>query len=134
MLKQVSVFTENSRGSLQNVTSLLTEKGINIWGSVTNDSAEFGIIRMVVSDPEAAYQALTEAGYMCRRTNVLGIEMKDEVGSLDRLLCSMSESNININYMYLSFNRNSGMPVMVIHTEEIRPVEACLQAKGFELL
>ncbi len=134
MLKQVSVFTENSRGSLQHVTSLLTEKGINIWGSVTNDSAEFGIIRMVVSDPDAAYQALSEKGYMCRRTNVLGIEMKDEVGSLDRLLQSMSESNININYMYLSFNRNSGMPVMVIHTEEIRPVEACLQAKGFELL
>ncbi len=134
MLKQVSVFTENSRGSLQHVTRLLTEKGINIWGSVTNDSAEFGIIRMVVSDPDAAYQALSEEGYMCRRTNVLGIEMKDEVGSLDRLLQSMSESNININYMYLSFNRNSGMPVMVIHTEEIRPVEACLQAKGFELL
>ncbi|MCC8066236.1 MAG: amino acid-binding protein, partial [Clostridiales bacterium] len=75
MLKQVSVFTENSKGTFQKVTGILMERGINIWGSVTNDSAEFGIIRMIVSDPEAAYQALDEAGYMCRRTSVLGVEV-----------------------------------------------------------
>ncbi len=134
MLKQVSVFTENSKGSFQRVTGILAERKINIWGSVTNDSAEFGIIRMVVSDPDDAFNALTEAGYMCRRTNVLGIEMKDEVGSLDNLLISMSKSYININYMYLSFNRDSGMPVMVVHTEDLREVESCLKGKGFNLL
>ncbi len=134
MLKQVSVFTENSKGSFQRVTGILAERNINIWGSVTNDSAEFGIIRMVVSDPDGAYNALTDAGYMCRRTNVLGIEMKDEVGSLDNLLISMSKSYININYMYLSFNRDSGMPVMVVHTEDLREVESCLKGKGFNLL
>ncbi len=116
------------------MTAVLVEQDINIWGSVTNDSAEFGIIRMVVSDPDGAYRALTDAGYMCRRTNVLGIEMRDEVGSLNNLLLSMIESNININYMYLSFNRDSGMPVMVVHTDELREVEACLKGKGFELL
>ncbi|MCC8141320.1 MAG: amino acid-binding protein [Lachnospiraceae bacterium] len=134
MLKQVSVFTENSKGTFQKVTGILMERGINIWGSVTNDSAEFGIIRMIVSDPEAAYQALDEAGYMCRRTSVLGVELKDEVGSLNHLLLSASESNININYMYLSFNRDSGMPVMVVHTDEVMEVEACLTGKGFDLL
>ncbi len=134
MLKQVSVFTENSKGTFQRVTGILVDQDINIWGSVTNDSAEFGIIRMVVSDPDGAYQALTDAGYMCRRTYVLGIEMKDEVGSLNHLLLSMIESNININYMYLSFNRESGMPVMVVHTDELREVEACLKSKGFDLL
>ena len=66
MLKQVSVFGENSKGTLQKITSILAEAEINIWGSVTNDSAEFGIIRMVVSDPEMAQEKLTEAGYMCR--------------------------------------------------------------------
>ncbi len=134
MLKQVSVFTENSKGTFQRVTGILVDADINIWGSVTNDSAEFGIIRMVVSNPDAAYRALTDAGYMCRQTYVLGIEMKDEVGSLNNLLLSMIESNININYMYLSFNRDSGMPVMVVHTEELREVEACLKGKGFKLL
>ena len=51
MLKQVSVFAENKKGNLQNITGTLADHGINIWGSVTNDSAEYGIIRMIVDDP-----------------------------------------------------------------------------------
>ncbi len=134
MLKQVSVFTENSRGSMQHITQVLLDNDINIWGSVTNDSAEYGIIRMVVSEPEKARDALSEAGFMCRLSSVLGIEMKDEVGSLNALLISMSESNININYMYLSFNRDSGMPVMVVNSDDVWETEECLRRKGYILL
>ena len=134
MLKQVSIFGENSKGTLQKITGILADDGINIWGSVTNDSAEFGIIRMIVSDPERAYGVLEQAGYMCRLSNVLGVEVADEVGNLNRLLLSMSESNISINYMYLSFNRDSGKPVMVIHTDGIWEVQECLQAKGYSLI
>lgn len=54
MLSQVSIFAENKKGRLQNITSLLQKENINIWGSITNDSAEYGIIRMVVSNPEHA--------------------------------------------------------------------------------
>ena len=106
MLKQVSVFGENSKGTLQKITSILAEAEINIWGSVTNDSAEFGIIRMVVSDPEMAQEKLTEAGYMCRLSNVLGVEVADEVGNLNRLLLALSESNISINYMLTEIPAN----------------------------
>lgn len=134
MLKQVSIFGENSKGTLQKITGILADDGINIWGSVTNDSAEFGIIRMIVSDPERAYAVLEQAGYMCRLSNVLGVEVADEVGNLNRLLLSMSESNISINYMYLSFNRDSGKPVMVIHTDGIWEVQECLKAKGYSLI
>ena len=134
MLKQVSIFGENSKGTLQKITGILADDGINIWGSVTNDSAEFGIIRMIVSDPERAYAVLEQAGYMCRLSKVLGVEVADEVGNLNRLLLSMSESNISINYMYLSFNRDSGKPVMVIHTDGIWEVQECLKAKGYSLI
>ena len=134
MLKQVSVFGENSKGTLQKITSILAEAEINIWGSVTNDSAEFGIIRMVVSDPEMAQEKLTEAGYMCRLSNVLGVEVADEVGNLNRLLLALSESNISINYMYLSFNRDSGKPVMVFNTDGICEVQECLKSKGYNLI
>ena len=134
MLKQVSVFGENSKGTLQKITSILAEAEINIWGSVTNDSAEFGIIRMVVSDPEKAQEKLTEAGYMCRLSSVLGVEVADEVGNLNRLLLALSESNISINYMYLSFNRDSGKPVMVFNTDGIWEVQECLKSKGYNLI
>lgn len=82
MLSQVSIFAENKKGRLQNITSLLQKENINIWGSITNDSAEYGIIRMVVSNPEHAEKVLAEAGYLCRLTEVLGVELDDEVGAL----------------------------------------------------
>ena len=134
MLKQVSIYAENMKGTMQNITGILLRENINILGSVTNDSAEYGIIRMVVSEPEKAVMALVEAGYLCRMQDVLGVEVEDEVGNLHKLLVALSESNISVDYIYLSFNRESGKPVMVIHTEDIEEVEMCIASKGFSLL
>ena len=134
MLSQVSIFAENKKGRLQNITSLLQKENINIWGSITNDSAEYGIIRMVVSNPEHAEKVLAEAGYLCRLTEVLGVELDDEVGALNRLLISLEESNINVDYLYLSFNCDSGKPVMVFHTDDVREVSICLTSKGYKVL
>ena len=134
MLKHVSIFGENSKGTMQKITAVLQQEQINIWGSVTNDSAEYGIIRMVVSEPEQAMEALVHAGYLCRLTDVMGVEVEDEVGNLNRLLMALSDSNINVNYIYLSFNRASGKPVMVLHTEDIWEAEECIAAKGFSVL
>lgn len=133
MLKQVSVYAENKKGAMQNITSLLEEAQINILGSVTNDSAEYGIIRMIVSEPEQAQKILSDAGYLCRLINVLGVEVEDEVGNLNRLLLALSESNISVNYLYLSFNRHSSKPIMVFHTEDCESVEKCLENKGFRM-
>ena len=116
------------------ITNILTGAGINIWGSVTNDSAEFGIIRMVVSDSELAKKKLEEAGYFCRLTNVIGVEMADEVGALNRLLKTLYDSNINVDYIYLSFNRDSGLPVQILHAADAAEVEECIKAKGFQVL
>ena len=133
MLKQVSIYAENKKGTMQDITGILARNNINILGSVTNDSAEYGIVRMVVSDPASAVSALTQAGYLCRLTDVLGVEITDEVGNLNRLLSSLHESNINVNYLYLSFNRTSGKPIMVFHADSAYEVAECLKAKGFTL-
>ncbi len=134
MLKQVSIYAENKKGAMLDITGILKNEGINILGSVTNDSAEYGIIRMVVSDPAKCVKVLGESGYICRLTNVLAVEVADEVGNLNHLLMALYESYINVDYIYLSFNRDSGKPIMVLHTEEPEEVEKCLTAKGFSLL
>ena len=134
MLKQLSIYAENRKGTLQSITQILADAGINIWGSCTNDGAEYGINRMVVSEPEKAMEALEGAGYLCRLTSVIGVELADEVGNLNRLLQALSESNININYIYLSFNRDSGLPVMVFQTEDSAAVESCIRKKGFSVV
>ena len=133
MLKQLSIYAENKKGTMKDITSILKEEEINILGSVTNDSAEYGIVRMVVSDPEKASQSLIKAGYICRLTEVMGIEMADEVGNLNHLLQALSDSNINVDYSYLSFNRNTGKPILIIHVkdDDIFEVESCMGAKGF---
>ena len=131
MLRQLSIYAENKKGTMKDITSILKEEEINILGSVTNDSAEYGIVRMVVSDPEKASQSLIKAGYICRLTEVMGIEMADEVGNLNHLLQALSDSNINVDYIYLSFNRDSGKPILILRVEDIYEVENCMRAKGF---
>ena len=101
---------------------------------MTNDSAEYGIVRLVVSDPEKAGEVLREAGYLCRLTQVLGIELDDQVGALNRLLTELEQSNINVDYLYLSYNRASGMPIMVLHTADTAQVENILVSRGYKAL
>ena len=134
IMQQVSVFAENQRGMMEKITGVLRSEDINILGSVTNDSAEYGIVRMVVSNPSAAVDALTKAGLLCHLTEVVGVELMDEVGNLNQLLQALSESNINVNYLYLSFNRETGMPIMVFHSEDIMEVKACIERKGYTVL
>jgi len=134
MLKQLSIFAENKKGTMQDITNILSSEGINIWGSVTNDSAEFGIIRMIVSEPEVAKRKLEEKGYFCKLCNVIGVEMADEVGALNRLLKTLNDSNINVDYIYLSFNRDSGLPVQILHSADTHEVEDCIRAKGFKTI
>ena len=134
MLKQISIYAENKKGCLQNVTVILCTNGINILGSVTNDSAEYGIIRMVVSDPEKSIEVLSKEGYICKTTPVLAVECLDEVGSLDKILKTLFDSNINVNYTYLSFNRDSGLPIMVIHTDDTAQVENILINRGYNCI
>lgn len=133
MMKQVSIFAENTKGAMQAVTAVLNESGINIMGMVTNDSAEYGIIRMVVDDPDGALRALKERGYVCKTQSVLGVEIADKVGALDELLLSLADSNINVNYIYISYNRQSAAPIIILHTEDIAEVESCLISGGFKV-
>ena len=133
MLKQVSIYAENVKGKMLEITSLLAGENINILGSVTNDSAEYGIVRMVVSDPAKAAEVLSNAGIICRLTDVIAVEILDEVGNLQKLLKALDDANISVDYLYLSFNRESGCPIMVFHTNDIPEVENSLKSKGFSL-
>lgn len=133
MLKQVSVFTENTKGALRIMTQTLADSGINIYTMLANDGAEFGIIRLIVTDPDKAVEALKAAGYQCRVTNVLAIDMEDTPGSLDKILKNLVEANINIDYLYISFNRQTHVPVAVFKAEDPE-VETFLRGKGYHLL
>ena len=134
MLRQISLFAENKKGTMHHITSTLAERGININALVTNDSAEFGIVRMLVSDPNAACACFAKAGYLVHSDPVIAVEIGDTPGSLDRLLQVITESNINVDYLYMSYDRDLAMPIAVIRTGEEFEVAECLKGKGYTLL
>ena len=99
MLKQLSIYAENKKGVMQNITGILKNEDINILGSVTNDSAEYGIVRMVVSEPDKAMEALIAAGYLCHVIEVIGVEVEDKTGNLNDLLLTLKDSNVSVDYL-----------------------------------
>ena len=131
MVNQISIFAENKKGAVRAITQILSEADINIQSFVTNDSAEFGIIRMLVSDAEKAGALLSDAGYQIKQTPVMAVEIPDEAGSLDRLLQRIESANVNIDYIYTSFDRNSAGPVIAIHADDMDELERFLSANGF---
>ena len=133
MVDQISIYAENRKGAMSAITRLLAGGGINIHSFVTNDSAEFGIIRMLVSDEERAEELLREAGYQTRRTPVMALEIPDEPGSLARVLQCIEAANVNIDYLYTSFDRNNAGPVIAIHADDMGELELFLRSKGFKL-
>lgn len=131
MTQQISIYAENKKGAMRVFTGLLSGAGINIHSFVTNDSAEFGIIRMIVSDTDKAIRLLRENGYQTKRTSVLMIAITDEPGSLDRLLRCVERTNVNIDYLYTTFDRENYGPLIIIHTDDMDVVEGHLKASGF---
>lgn len=134
MLKQLSVYAENKKGTLEDITRILLEHDINIMGSMTDDGAEYGVNRMVVSDADVALKALTEAGYLSSLKDVIGVKIEDKVGNLNALLKTLIQMNINVHYLYLSFDRRSGLPIMVFYTEDIWEVEDGLRNRGYTVV
>ena len=133
-MKQVSIFAANTKGAMNRITELLKEANINLIALVTNDSAEFGIIRMLVSDPDKAKEVLTNAGYLVQLTEVIGVEISDQCGGLNALLEDITKSNINVEYLYISYLRDSASNVIaVFHVSDESETEESLTAKGWKI-
>ena len=134
MIRQLSIFAENKKGAMHRVTQVLAKAGINMNTLVTNDSAEFGIIRMLVSDTDGALACMQAAGYLCHLDQVVAAEIGDACGSLNALLETLSRGNINLDYLYVTYSSMSKRPVAILRTQDIMEVEGFLRAKGYHTL
>lgn len=100
IIKQLSVFLENRSGRLTEVTAALADGNINITAQCVAETSDFGILRMVVSDPERARAVLSERGFSVSLTDVLCLTTPNVPGSLHRALQILSGRGISIDYMY----------------------------------
>ena len=99
-VKQLSVFIENREGRLEQVTEVLKEENINILSLSMADTTEYGMLRMVVSDPERARTALRSKGFSAMLTDVLAVKLEDHVGELHKMTHILCSKGLNIEYMY----------------------------------
>jgi ACT domain-containing protein len=134
MIRQLSIFAENRKGAMNRITKILFDARINMNTLITNDSAEFGIIRMLVSDTDRAAQVLQEAGYMCHTDYVAAAEIGDECGSLNSLLTVINDGNINLDYIYVTYNTLSRLPVAILKSTDLMEVEVFLRGRGYGML
>ena len=98
--KQLSVFIENRQGRLGEVLNVLKNNGVNIQSLSLADTAEYGVLRLIVDKPEEGREKLFEAGFSALLTNVLIIKVPHTPGGLQDVLISISNSGISVEYMY----------------------------------
>ncbi len=132
-IEQLTVFVENREGHVADILEVLANKGINLLSLTLADSADYGLLRLVVEDPENAKAILKEAGYTASITKVLAIKLSNTVGSLKQLLSKFDESNINIDYMYVLSLKGESVSV-VIKTKDADTAGKLLEAQGVEFV
>ncbi len=98
--KQLSVFIENRQGRLGEVLNVLKNNNVNILSLSLADTTEYGLLRLIVNNPELGKTKLAEEGFSTLLSDVLVIRIPHIAGSLQELLAKLSQSNINVEYMY----------------------------------
>jgi hypothetical protein len=112
-IKQLSVFLENTTGRLGEVTKTLSRAGINLRAICIADTADFGILRLIVDKNDEAVSALAAAGFTTRLTSVAAVEIDDMPGSLARIMDLFEQSRVNIEYLYASLEGKAGKAVVI---------------------
>ena len=119
MIKQISVFLENKSGRLVRIAQVLGEANINIRGLSIADTSDFGILRMIVDQPDKAIAELKDKGIMATVTEVIAIEIKDDPGGLAEVLGFMNSAGINIEYLYSFIEKPTNNALIMMRVERI---------------
>ena len=134
MAKQISVFLENKAGRLSHVTRVLGEAGINIRALSIADTSDFGILRLIVNDPDQAYKILKEAGFTVSETEVIAVQVPDSPGGLATVLEQMTTENLNIEYLYAFLGTTGDDALVIFKVEDINRARNMFEAKGIKFL
>jgi hypothetical protein len=118
-IKQISVFLENKTGRLAEITRLIAREGINIRALSIADTAEFGILRLIVDKPDAAAEAISKGGFTVNSTDVLAVEIPDKPGSLAKVMGIFEETGVNIEYLYASLEKDTSTAVVIFKVEDL---------------
>lgn len=132
-IKQISVFLENKKGRLYEALRALASAGVNIRALSIADTSDFGILRMIVNDPELAKRALEEAGFTTKITNVIAVAVKDEPGGLAEILKILYEGDVNVEYVYAFVEKSGEEALVVLRTNNLDKTIDLLKSHGVKM-
>lgn len=133
-IKQLTVFVENRQGAVASITETLSAHNINIRALSIAETQDFGVLRLIVNDEEAAEKILKDEGYIIKITEVVGVKIGDAPGKLSSALKVLDESKINMEYLYAFMARTEKHAYVVIRVEDNDSAENVLRSAGFKIV
>ena len=133
-VEQIAVFLENKSGRLAEITGVLADNDINIRALSVADTADFGILRLIVDKVDAAKKVLKENGFTVGKTNVIAVEVADKAGGLASVLKTVEKEGLNVEYMYAFVNKSGENAVLIFRFDDMDKAIEGLQAAGFVIL
>lgn len=133
-VSQLSVFIENTSGRLADVTRVLADNGSNIRALSVADKVDYGLLRLIVDNPENAKAWLTEEGFTVAVTEVLAIEVPDVPGGLAEIIATLAEAGANIEYMYAFVGTSGQNAIVIFRIEDADSAIEILQNRGIRIL
>ncbi len=131
--KQLSVFIENRKGRLSEVLDVLKENGVSIISLSLADTTEYGILRLIVNNPEQGREQLSKAGFSSLLSDVLIIKIPHVAGSLQSVLKKIEQEDVNIEYMY-GLSIESEEAYVVVKASDACKTSKVLEVNGIETL
>ncbi len=132
-VEQISVFLENKAGRLAEVTKVLGDSGVNIRALSLADTTDFGILRLIVDQYDKAREVLKQHGFTVGKTEVVAIEVPDRPGGLASVLRILSDSNINVEYMYAFVQHSGKNAVIIFRFDDLERAIQLLQQAGVRI-
>ena len=133
-IKQLSIFLQNKMGSLAKPLEVLTVADLNIRAMCMADTSEFGILRLVVDDPEKGKKALEQNNFLVKMTEIIGVEMNDTPGGLTSVLKTIRDNNIDLEYLYAFTHDKADKAILLLHADDIDKLIEVLQNNNITIV
>lgn len=133
-IKQISIFLENKKGRLYKAIKILKDSDVNIRALSIADTSEFGILRLIVPEPENVKKTLEKENFVVKLNDVIAIEVNDEPGGLEKILQVLNEQDINVEYIYAFVEKKGKKAIVVLRTEDIDAGINVLKRGGINIL
>jgi len=131
---QISVFLENRKGRLAEMTKLLAENKINIRAVSLADMTDLGVLRLIVNDPDRCLNVLKANDFAAQATEVVAIELPDKLGAIHGILEILNANGLNVEYMYASRGKKGDTGVVIFKVDPVDEAVAVLRRNGISVL